>query len=390
MDHQATWQATHMPIYGTPELCLVEGHGAKVKDAQGRWYTDLLAGLAVNILGHAHPAVVQAVHDQITTLGHVSNLYATPPALRLAQRLSKLSGGYQAALVNSGSEANELALKLARRHAHATDRPDGVVLAFEGSFHGRTMGSLALTGQPGKHEGFHPLPGGILHVPYDDPAALEEAFHELDVVAVFAEYIQGEGGIQPMPEETAVALGQLTREHDAVLVADEVQTGLGRTGALFAHEHYGHRPDVITLAKALGGGLPVGATLARPGLAERMGPGSHGCTFGGNPVACAAANAVLDVYIDEQLGDRARVLGQLAREILEDDHDVPVRGLGLLLGIPLDEPEAGQVVSACQAEGVLVGQAGDRVVRLAPPIVVQGDHLIDALHITASAVVEAT
>ncbi len=381
------WEGSLAPIYGTPELHLVQGKGARVTDSHGQTYLDLLAGLAVNILGHAHPAVVSAVADQIASLGHVSNLYASEPTVALAERLAQMTDGKQAILVNSGSEANETAYKLVRRHAHQAMGLDdgGVILAFDGSFHGRTTAALALTGQPSKHQGFTPFPDGIVHVPYDDPAALEVAFDEHPVAGVFTEIVQGEGGIVPMGQQTATTLEALCDDHGALLVVDEVQTGLGRTGKTWAYQHHDLEPDIVTVAKALGGGLPIGACLATPELAELMGPGSHGCTFGGNPISCAAAHAVLDIYEGQSLDQRAAKLGKaLASELAH--HDLDHRGMGLLVGLPVTGGTAGDVIQAAQAEGLLVGQAGDDVVRLAPPLIIDEADLLDAVPVLAGCI----
>lgn len=380
MTHADRWNNAMVPNYGTPTLHLASGDGSFVTDVDGNTYLDLLAGLAVNILGHAHPRIVAAVHEQTQTLGHVSNLYATEPALRLAERLSNHTYGHKAALLNSGSEANELAYKICRRYAHRKGQLSARVLAFEGSFHGRTTAALALTGQPGKQEGFGPFPEPIEHVPYDDSEALEAAFEEGPVAGVFVEYVQGEGGIRTMPKETSSTLHRMVDEHDALLVADEVQTGLGRTGRFFAHQHHGVKPDIVTMAKALGGGLPAAACLVREDVAGLMGPGSHGCTFGGNPIACAAANAVLDVYEEEGLGERARRLGGRFMDALSEGGDgVTPRGQGLLLGLPVGAPVAQAVQRKAREEGVLMGRAGDGVVRLAPPLVVDEEALMGAV-----------
>lgn len=383
------WEDTFVPNYPTPSLLLARGEGARVWDDQGREYLDLLAGIAVNILGHAHPEIVTAVQDQIARLGHVSNLYASDMGLSYAENLSRRCDGRRAILVNSGAEANEAALKLLRRHAHGKGIKDGVVLAFEGSFHGRTIATLGITGQPAHREGFDPLPGGVVHVPYNDPQALEQAFQEHNVVGVFTEYLQGEGGVVPMDQEMADALQRLTHAHDALLVADEVQTGVARTGAFFAHTLYGHNPDVVTLAKGLGGGLPLGAMMVKPEHAALLGPGSHGCTFGGNPVAAAAGQVVLDVVERDGLAARADRLGKKVQDVLTKELDgtgLAPRGLGLLQGVALPEPVAGDVLQASQKAGILVGQAGKSVVRLAPPLVVTDEDLDSALPLVASAI----
>lgn len=376
------WESTFIGNYATPNLMLTRGEGTRVWDVEGREYLDLLAGIAVNILGHAHPEIVQAVGSQVARLGHVSNLYASDVAVGYAERLSRQSGDRRVLLVNSGAEANEAALKLVRRHAHERDAPDGVVVAFEGSFHGRTLGTLELTGQPAHKQGFDPLPGGVLHVPYNDPGALEQVFADHDVVGVFAEYVQGEGGVVPMQEDTARVLKRLSDTPDVLLVADEVQTGIARTGTFYAHQQYGHDPDLVTVAKGLGGGLPLGALLAKPGPARLLGPGSHGCTFGGNPVAVAAGDVVLRLVEEESLADRAAHLGRLHAQGLDErlgSVGLSTRGLGLLQGVPLPEPVAPKAVKAIQDEGVLVGQAGKQVVRMAPPLIIGEDELTGAL-----------
>jgi len=368
------WEDVMVGNYGVPGRTLVRGEGSRVWDDAGGEYTDLLAGIAVNVLGHAHPAVVRAVREQVGTLGHVSNLYASPPAVALAARLQALSGGHRALLVNSGTEANEAALKAVRRYAHDHGR-DGVVLAFDDSFHGRTLGALALTGQPKYHAGFGPLPGGVVHVPFNDPAALEAAFAAHTVLGVFFEAVQGESGVVPMTQETADTLARLCRQHDALLVADEVQAGVGRTGRFFAFEHLGLEPDVITLAKGLGGGMPVGACLLRPHVALAMGPGTHGCTFGGNPVCAAAALAVLDALEEGGLVARAGRLGAVWEAALDEvglDH----RGLGLLQGVPGLDARA--VAAAMADAGYLVGVAGPGVVRVAPPLTISEADLVAA------------
>ena len=379
------WAHVMVPNYATPAIQLARGRGARVEDTEGRTYVDLMAGVAVNALGHAHPAVAAAVAKQAATLSHTSNLYANAPSLLLAERLQALAGGHKCLFVNSGTEANEAALKLARRHAHAQGMPEAVVVAFTDSFHGRTTGSLALTGQPHYQEGFQPLPGQVVHVPFNDPAALEAAFARQQVAAVFFESIQGEGGVMPMSPELAATMARLAARSKALLVADEVQTGVGRTGTFFGFEHDRLRPDLITMAKGLGGGLPLGAMLATPAAADLLGPGSHGCTFGGNPIACAAGNAVLDVLATEGLMPRAARLGKSFQEGLAA-LGVQSRGRGLLLGVPLGSPRAPDIVTAMRASGYLVGQAGKSVVRLAPPLVIEQPDWLGAVQPLSAAV----
>ncbi len=389
MSLKERWEAAMVPNYATPPLTLVRGEGAKVWDAEGRAYTDLLAGVAVNALGHAHPAVVAAVRDQVARIAHTSNLYANEPALRLAERLQAKSGGHKVLWQNSGTEANEAALKAVRRHAHAQGMPDGVVVAFENSFHGRTSGSLALTGQSHYHEGFQPLPGQIVHVPFNDPAALEAAFSRFRVAGTFVESVQGEGGVTPLSPDAARAISRLTSQNGALLVADEVQTGAGRTGTFFGFEQDGLRPDAITMAKGIGGGLPLGALLLSSKAASLLGPGSHGCTFGGNAVACAAGNAVLDVLERDGLAARARRLGDAFRADLAS-RGVQSRGRGLLIGVPLAAPKAPEAVTAMREAGFLVGQAGKSVVRLAPPLVIREAEWMAAAAPLAKAVAAKT
>jgi acetylornithine/N-succinyldiaminopimelate aminotransferase len=373
-----------VPNYATPGLELVRGRGAHVLGHDGRSYVDLLAGVAVNILGHAHPAVVEAVTRQVRDLGHTSNIYANPPALALAERLQSISGGKKVLFVNSGTEANEAALKLARRHAHAQGMADGLVVAFTQSFHGRTMGSVTLTGQPHYHERFQPLVPQVAHVPFNDAAALESLFGQMRIAAVFFESIQGEGGVTPIEPAFAQTMAKLCRDNGALLVADEVQAGMGRTGTFFAFEHDRVEPDVVTMAKAIGGGLPLGAMLAKPAAAALLDAGSHGCTFGGNPIACAAGNAVLDVVEKDNLMARARRLGNAFQAALNAE-GVQSRGRGLLLGMPLATPRAPDVVAAMRDAGFLVGQAGKSVVRLAPPLIVEERDLMSAIPPLASA-----
>ncbi len=361
------WQAVMMNNYGTPPLALASGDGAVVTDVDGKSYVDLLGGIAVNILGHRHPAVIDAVTTQMNTLGHTSNLYATEPGIALAESLVGLLGTHaRVFFCNSGTEANEVAFKITR----LTGRTK--LVAAQGAFHGRTMGSLALTGQPSKQAPFAPLPGDVVHVPYGDVEALTAAVDDT-TAAVFLEPIMGEGGVVVPPAGYLVAAREITAKHGALLVLDEVQTGMGRTGAFFAHQHDGITPDIVTLAKGLGGGLPIGACLAVGDTAELLSPGLHGSTFGGNPVCTAAANAVLKVLGDEDLIGRADVLGKTLSAGIESlrhplvDH---VRGRGLLQGVVLTAETAKSVESAARDAGFLVNAAAPDVIRLAPPLVI--------------------
>ena len=381
------WTDVMLPTYAAPVLTLVRGEGATVWDDQGRSYVDLVAGIAVNALGHAHPAVVEAVSRQVATLGHTSNLVATEPSLRLAERLLALAGrpGGRVFFGNSGAEANEAAFKLARR----TGR--GSVVSAEGGFHGRTMGALALTGQPAKRAPFEPMPDGVSFVPYGDAAALTTAVGP-HTAAVVLEPVQGEAGVVVPPTGYLRAAREVTARHGALLVLDEVQTGVGRTGAWFAHQHEaGVDPDVVTLAKGLGGGLPIGALLAFGAAADLIQPGQHGSTFGGNPVSCAAALAVLDTVESEGLLTRATVLGERLRAgIAATGHPVVVgvRGVGLMLAVQLDRPVAAAAETAARHAGFLVNAVGPSTIRLVPPMVLT-DQQADAFAAALPGVLDA-
>jgi acetylornithine/N-succinyldiaminopimelate aminotransferase len=368
------WQGSLMDTYGLPRLPLVRGEGARFWDADGSVYLDFLGGIAVNSLGTAHPAVVEAVTRQISSLGHVSNLFIAEPPIALAERLLQLFGrSGRVFFANSGAEANEAAFKIGR----LTGR--GHIVANQGSFHGRTMGSLALTGQPAKRDPFRPLPGDVTHVPFGDTDALRAAV-TTETAIVVIEPIQGENGVVVPPAGYLRAAREIATAAGALLVLDEVQTGVGRTGHWFECQAQGVEPDVVTLAKGLGGGLPIGATVAFGRAADLLTPGAHGTTFGGNPVACAAALAVLDTIAADGLLDHVKRQGEKLRRGVEAlqhplvDH---VRGAGLLIGIVLTEPLSAQVQQAAQDAGILLNAAVPDVVRLAPPLVV-GDEETDA------------
>ncbi|QLL10201.1 acetylornithine transaminase [Mycobacterium vicinigordonae] len=371
---QHRWQSVMMNNYGTPPVALASGDGAVLTDVDGNSYVDLLGGIAVNVLGHRHPAVIEAVTRQMSTLGHTSNLYATEPGIALAEQLVALLGTDTQARVffcNSGTEANEVAFKITR----LTGRTK--IVAAQEAFHGRTMGSLALTGQPAKQAPFEPLPGYVTHVRYGDAVALDEAVDD-DTAAVFLEPIMGESGVVVPPEGYLVAAREITSRHGTLLVLDEVQTGMGRTGTFYAHQHDGITPDVVTLAKGLGGGLPLGAAIAIGSAAELLTPGLHGSTFGGNPVCTAAALAVLKVLSDDDLVRAAEVKGKSVKHGIEAlghpliDH---VRGRGLLQGIVLTAPQAKVVESGARDAGYLVNAAAPNVIRLAPPLIISESQL---------------
>ncbi|MEU9803622.1 acetylornithine transaminase [Streptomyces sp. NPDC051000] len=363
----ARWQGALTDNYGTPALALVRGEGAQVWDADGKQYTDFVGGIAVNALGHAHPAIVSAVTEQISTLGHVSNLYASEPVLALGERLLRLfDRPGRVFFCNSGAEAVEAAFKIGR----LTGRTH--MVATDGGFHGRTMGALALTGQPKKQEPFLPLPGEVTHVPYGDAEALRAAVTE-ETALVIIEPIQGEIGVVVPPAGYLTAAREITRATGTLLVLDEVQTGIGRCGQWFEHQaHEGVEPDLVTLAKGLGGSLPIGAVAAFGPAADLLRPGQHGTTFGGNPVACAAGLAVIETIAADDLLDRVKERGERLRSGIEGlGHGLVshVRGAGLLLGIVLTEPLAPLVQQAAQGAGFLVNAPAPDVVRLMPPFV---------------------
>lgn len=387
---QDRWEAVMMNNYGTPPLALATGDGVVVTDTDGKSYLDLLGGIAVNLLGHRHPAVIDAVTAQLNTLGHTSNLYATEPGIALAEALvGHLGTQARVFFCNSGTEANEVAFKITRLTGKTN------IVAAQGAFHGRTMGSLALTGQPTKQAPFEPLPGNITHVPYGDVEALAAAV-DSHTAAVFLEPIMGEGGVVVPPAGYLAAARDITTNNGALLVLDEVQTGVGRTGAFYAHQHDGITPDIVTLAKGLGGGLPIGACLAIGPAGDLLTPGLHGSTFGGNPVCTAAALAVLKTLTDEDLITRAGVLGKTLSHGIEElghplvDH---VRGKGLLQGVVLTAPSAKVIEAAARDAGFLVNAAAADVIRLAPPLIItepQIETFLSALPAVLDTAVEAS
>lgn len=358
------WEKTVQDNYGTPSLELVSGKGSIVRDSNGVTYLDFLAGIATNILGHAHPAIVKSVSKQIATLGHVSNFYAHPNVLELAQKLQKMTGDSSARtfFCNSGAEANEAALKLSRKTGK--DR----IVATQEAFHGRTMGALSLTGQPSKRNPFKPLIKGIKHVPFGDSSAMRRAINKKTAM-VIVEPIMGEAGVIVPPDGYLKNLRQYCDENGALLVFDCVQTGMGRTGDWFGYEYSGIRPDVITLAKGLGGGLPIGAMIAMGSASQLFAAGDHGSTFGGNPIATAAALAVISSIEKEKTLQKVDELGILLRTELALIPGVSeVRGAGLLIGLTLDKPVAKELVKKCQELGALINAPSASVIRLAPAL----------------------
>ena len=376
------WSSALMNNYGTPAISLTGGQGMYLTDTEGKRYLDMLAGIAVNALGQAHPDIVEAVSTQNATLGHTSNIFATPHSIEVATALKqRFAGGSDDSarvfFCNSGAEANEAAFKIAR----LTGR--GRVLAAEAGFHGRTMGALALTGQPEKRAPFEPLPGGVDFYPYGDVQKLREIVEEDPdgIAAIFAEPIQGETGVIPAPEGFLAAVRQLCDDYGILMVADEVQTGVGRTGKFFAHEYAGVVPDVVTMAKGLGGGLPMGAVLARGAAAQYLQPGQHGTTFGGNPVVLAAARTVLNT-LDEKFLQHVREIGAYLRGQLQQISGVSeVRGTGLMLGVVLESADAKEVVAAGLERGLILNAPSDKVVRLTPPLIIERRHVDECVTI---------
>lgn len=378
-----------MNTYGRQPLVLVKGEGCRVWDDQGREYLDLVAGLAVCNLGHAHPEVARAAAAQLTQLVHVSNLYYSTPMVELAELLVRLSFADRVFFANSGAEVNEGAIKLVRRYSRERFGPGRHrIICTENSFHGRTLGALSATGQSKFWQGFDPLLEGFLFVPFNDLKALAAAVDE-SVCAVLLEPIQGEGGVCLPDADYLKGVRRLCAENHLLLVLDEIQTGLGRTGRLFAHEHFGIRPDVMTLAKALAGGLPMGALLATAEVAGSFVPGAHASTFGGGPVIAAAATTAVALLSDEKLLAEVRAKGDyLQKALLKLMAGFPVirqvRGLGLMWGLELAR-EGGPLVAACRERGVLVNCTQGNVVRLLPPLIVSTEELNRGLQVLEEA-----
>jgi predicted acetylornithine/succinylornithine family transaminase len=368
------WSAKyHTPNYGSrAPICVVRGEGARLWDSDGREYLDFGSGIAVANLGHCHPRVTGAIREAAATLLHVSNLYHTAPQIHLAKLLCEHSFADRVFFCNSGAEANEAAIKLARKYGRergASDRYE--IIATRDSFHGRTLGSLSATGQEKYQHGFEPMVPGFKHVPYNDLRAMERALDNR-TCAILVEPIQGEGGVHVPDDGYLPGLRKLCDEAGVLLMFDEIQTGMARTGRLWAYEHVGAAPDVMTLAKALANGVPIGATLAREEVAAVLTAGTHGSTFGGTPFVASVALATLTTVIDEKIADRAARLGRYLADGLRSFPSGAVRevrGRGLLIGVEIDKP-AGPVVDACRDKGLLVLSAGDKVVRLAPPLVI--------------------
>jgi acetylornithine aminotransferase len=400
LDLQHRWAAVMMDSYGLPPLALVSGRGCRVVDADGSSYLDFIAGIAVSSLGHAHPAIVNAVTEQVNALAHTSNLAMHQPGVALAEKLQSLladddcSSDIKVFFTNDGTEANECAIKMARLHGRKLDPAGGRLrlVSTDNSFHGRTLGSLSITGNPGKRTPFEPLPGPVTFLPYGDVDALKAAV-DSSVAAVFLEPTQGEGGVVPAPEGYLQAAREICDASGALLVIDEVQSGIGRTGEWFASTASGVRPDILTLAKGLGGGLPIGSCIGIGAAATLLTPGSHGSTFGGNPVSCAAALAVLTTIESEGLLAGVRAVGaELHAGLLAIDSPLllGVRGSGLWRGLVLAEDLAAEVESVARGRGLLVNAVKPNVIRLAPPLIVSSEEVAEAVGVIAAALAEVS
>lgn len=374
MSNTASNGSALFPTYARYPIALVKGEGSRLWDDTGKEYIDFMSGLAVTNLGHAPKRVVEKIKEQLDTLWHVSNLFQIPQQEEAAQLLTQNCGADAVFFCNSGAEANEAAIKLARRYNQkilGNNRYE--IITFHQSFHGRTLATLTATGQSKVQEGFAPLPEGFRYTPFNDSEALKASIGE-HTCAIMLEIVQAEGGVHPIDPEFAKAVTAICQEHNLLLIIDEVQTGMGRTGAWFAHEHYGLQPDIFTVAKGLGSGFPVGAMLAKAELREAFGPGSHGSTFGGTPLAMSAVIGTLETHIEEKLAERAAKMGNYLIALLKEKvGSLPivneVRGLGLLVGIECSQPVA-EYVAAAQEEGLLFVTAGPHVIRLLPNLLV--------------------
>ena len=375
-----------MNVYARFPVSLVRGKGCKVYDAEDREYLDFVAGVAVNALGHGHPDLVTAIERQARHLLHASNLYYSEPQVLLAERLVARSFAHKVFFCNSGAEANEAAIKLARKYSFEKYGPDRYeIITMKQSFHGRTLATLAATGQTKVQQGFAPLPQGFKYADFNDLSSIERQLDQR-TAAVMLEPIQGEGGVVVAEGTFLEQLQKLCRDRDVLLVFDEIQTGMGRTGTLFAYEHYSVRPDVMTLAKGLGGGLPIGACLATDDVAQAFGPGSHGSTFGGNPLACTGALVTLNALLEDRLLERSRAAGAYLRKGLQALQNrfsliTAVRGLGLLQGMELSI-DGQPIVQDCLARRTLINCTMEKVLRFMPPLIVTNseiDRLLDAL-----------
>ncbi len=373
----------YLQVYRRQPITLARGSGARVWDTDGREYIDALAGIAVNSVGHCHPKVADAICTQAGKLIHTSNIYTSEPQIQLAEKLAVLAGLERVFFCNSGAESVEGAFKLARKYAHSKGR-GGTIISMEGCFHGRTLATIA-TGKEKYRQGFEPIPGGFVRVPFNDIEALRGAVSE-DVAAIIIETVQGEGGIRPVEASYLRDVRTLCDEHDILLILDEIQCGVGRTGKFWAFEHFGVTPDLLTTAKALGGGVPIGAFLAKQRVADAIAPGDHGSTFGGNPLACAAALAAISVVEEEQLCEAAAAKGARFMQRVQEaaagiDAIRDVRGLGLMIGVEL-AVDGREIVALMREKGILSNVTAETVIRVVPPLVISDedlDRVADAL-----------
>jgi len=373
-----------MNTYGRYPVRLVRGHGARAWDDTGKEYLDFISGIAVNTLGHTPPALVHAISEQAQSMLHCSNLFHIPAQERLAENLTQLAGLERAFFCNSGAEANEAAIKLARKYWYDQDSPRRTIITATRSFHGRTLNTLTATGQDKVKTGFDPLPPGFVHVPMGDMNALKDAVGG-DTAGILLEPVQGEGGVNVIPDVYLRGVRKLCNDTGILMMLDEVQTGVGRTGEMFGFEHTGMRPDILTLAKGLGGGVPIGAMLASESVAASFSPGTHGCTFGGNPLSCTAALTVLDVIEQEGLLENARTQGGhllLGLKAIQRTHPViqEIRGQGLLIGAEFS-CDVAETIARCRESGLLLLSAGPKVLRFLPPLNVTSAEIDEALGI---------
>jgi acetylornithine/N-succinyldiaminopimelate aminotransferase len=378
-------RTNYMPVFARYQMVLSHGEGPYVYDNEGNKYIDFLAGIAVNVLGHAHPKLVAAVAGQAGKLIHCSNLYYTEAQATLAKTLVSASGLNKIFIGNSGAEANEGAIKLARKYGKAINADKVQIITAEQSFHGRTLATLTATAQPKYQHGYEPLPGGFTHVPFNDIAALEALISD-KTCAVMLEPIQGEGGINMPDQDYFIKVRELCDKYGALLILDEIQTGIGRTGKMFAYEHLGIKPDIVTLAKGLAGGVPIGAFIATNKVAAAFGPGDHGSTFGGNPLACAAANAVLDTIQSEKLLTNAQAMGEYLMaqlNVLKEKYPAiisEVRGKGLIVGAKLTLPGR-DIVNSCMNQGAIINCTAGDVLRFVPPLIITKGHVDELIAI---------
>ncbi|MBQ3853514.1 MAG: acetylornithine transaminase [Anaerovibrio sp.] len=369
----------YLPVFARYKIVLDHGDGVYVYDTHGKKYIDFLGGIAVNVLGHNHPKLVKAVADQAGKMIHCSNLYYTQVQADAAEKLTKLSGLDKVFFGNSGAEANEGAIKLARKYAHSISEDKNQIITAEHSFHGRTIATLTATGQPKYQAGFGPLPDGFDYVPYNDIAALEHIMSD-KTAAVMLEPIQGEGGVHVPDAAYLTKVRELCNKHNALLIFDEIQTGIGRSGKFFTYDKFGVKPDIVTLAKGLAGGVPIGAFIASDKVASVFHAGDHGSTFGGNPLACAAANVVLDVVGNDTFLSNVDAMGEYMKSRLEKiqaqypDLVKEVRGMGLILGMELTQPGR-DIVNACLTKGAIINCTAGNVLRFVPPLIVNKGHI---------------